>query len=624
MSIQCQQVVNALPAFLQGSKLSFDFNEIRADLKTFLQNQEMFSDYNFDASGLSFILDILAYNAQMNAMSVHLGLNESFLQSAQARTNVVAAANLLGYIPESNSSATAVVNVILTTLSQNAPPFIEISRGTRFSGGGFDWYVTDSKTAQNDAGRYYFYDLNVKEGKLKTIKYFFDSSVEYQRFEIPDADVDLSSLAVNVKDSEYSTFIQSYFRFTAFNEINESSPIYFIQENPNGRYEIYFLNNGVGVHPRNGSVIEITYSYSNADKANGVSLFSCIENFGLNGETKSVITVSRSSGGHAREDKESIRHNAPYHFQTQNRCVTARDYISVIKQNMPGLVESITTWGGEYNTPPEFGRMYIAIKPFGGEKLSDEQKQFIISNVVKPKNVATITPIIVDPEFIWVGLDIISKYDSSKTTNSQAKIEDLIRNTVVKYGENNLQRFDGVLKHSRLLSIIDTTELSIINSAARVYLIKKLIPNPSIINQFYVKIPANLFESQRPESLISSSPITIDGKRHFLEDSQITGDNIRRRVQLIHYDASGSRQIVMNNIGILNLLENSIYLFNLKPDSSEEIRIYFEPNSYDIAPFQNQFLRIDESELKISVENDTSGVIGVSGENNYFAAPRNR
>jgi len=268
--------------------------------------------------------------------------------------------------------------------------------------------------------------------------------------------------------------------------------------------------------------------------------------------------------------------------------------------------------------------MYIAIKPFGGEKLSDEQKQFIISNVVKPKNVATITPIIVDPEFIWVGLDIISKYDSSKTTNSQAKIEDLIRNTVVRYGENNLQRFDGVLKHSRLLSIIDTTELSIINSAARVYLIKKLIPNPSIINQFYVKIPANLFENQRPESLISSSPITIDGKRHFLEDSQITGDNIRRRVQLIHYDTAGSRQIVMNNIGILNLLENSLYLFNLKPDSSEEIRIYFEPNSYDIAPFQNQFLRIDESELKISVENDTSSVIGVSSENSYFAAPRNR
>ena len=159
MSTTELKIVDTLPAFLQGSKLSFDFNEIRNDLKTFLSNQEMFSDYNFDASGLSFILDILAYNAQMNAMTVHLGLNETFLGSAQARSNIVAAANLLSYIPQSNASATAVIDLTVNSRIGNPPPFLEVPKGTKFSGGGFDWYTTESKTAQNEDGQFFFYDL---------------------------------------------------------------------------------------------------------------------------------------------------------------------------------------------------------------------------------------------------------------------------------------------------------------------------------------------------------------------------------------------------------------------------------------------------------------------------------
>lgn len=622
MSTTELKIVDTLPAFLQGSKLSFDFNEIRNDLKTFLSNQEMFSDYNFDASGLSFILDILAYNAQMNAMTVHLGLNETFLGSAQARSNIVAAANLLSYIPQSNASATAVIDLTVNSRIGNPPPFLEVPKGTKFSGGGFDWYTTESKTAQNEDGQFFFYDLNIREGKTKTVRYFFDSEIDFQRFEIPDGDVDLSSLSVNVKESEYSTFIQPYFRFTTFNEITDTSPVYFIQENANGRYEVYFLNNGIGIHPMNGSIVELSYSYSNAGKANGTSVFTCISNFGLSSESKTVVAKSRAAGGNSREDKESIRHHAPFHFQTQNRCVTARDYISVIQNNMPGLIESITTWGGEYNIPPEYGRMFIAIKPVGGEKLSDEQKQFIISNVVKPKNVATISPVIVDPEFIWVGLDIVVKFNGAKTTNSAAKIEELVSQTVVRFGETNIMRFEGVFRHSRLLSAIDNTELSISNSTARVYLIKKLTPNPAVLNEFYVKIPADLYEDQREESLISTTPITIDGKRHFLEDIPIYNDPIRRRIQLVHYDITGTRQVVVNSIGSMNLSDKNLYIFNLKPDTAEEIRIYFEPNSYDVSPYQNQFLRIDTSELKISAENDSTSIMGSSSS--YNAAPRSR
>jgi len=268
--------------------------------------------------------------------------------------------------------------------------------------------------------------------------------------------------------------------------------------------------------------------------------------------------------------------------------------------------------------------VFISIKPVGGDKLTDEQKQYIISNIVKPKNVATITPFIKDPEFIWVGLDIIVKYDKSKTINSKAKIENLVRNTVTKYNETYLQQFSGILKHSRLLNAIDKTELSIQNSAARIYLIKKLTPNPSILNQFLINVPSDLYQSENEESLISSSPIVIDGRQYFLEDVPITGDVSRRRVQLIYYDIYNNKTIAVNSIGSINLDEKQMYLFNLKPDTSSVINIYFNPNSYDIVPFQNQFLRIDPNEIKITAENDPFSVTGIGSFDGYIPAPRNR
>ncbi len=620
-----EQLVNSLPAFLQGSKISFDFKEIRTDLKSFLQNQSQFSDYNFDASGISFILDILAYNAQMHAMTTHLGLNEAFLQSAQARSNVVSAANLLGYLPQSVSSATASVNVTINPNISSVPTFFELEAGTIFSGGGLDWYSVESQTAEfAEDGKYYFFNVNLRQGNKKTVKYFYDNNIDYQKFEIPDSDVDISTLTVSVKESDSSTFIQPYLRFSTFNEITDATPIYFIQENSLGRYEIYFLNNGVGIYPKHGAIVELTYHHSNGVRGNGTTVFSLNTNLFNSGESIRITTVQRASGGNNRETIESIRHTAPYHYQNQNRCVTSRDYTSVIVENMPGVVESITTWGGEYNTPPEFGRVFISIKPVGGDKLTDEQKQYIISNIVKPKNVATITPFIKDPEFIWVGLDIIVKYDKSKTINSKAKIENLVRNTVTKYNETYLQQFSGILKHSRLLNAIDKTELSIQNSAARIYLIKKLTPNPSILNQFLINVPSDLYQSENEESLISSSPIVIDGRQYFLEDVPITGDVSRRRVQLIYYDTYNNKTIAVNSIGSINLDEKQMYLFNLKPDTSSVINIYFNPNSYDIVPFQNQFLRIDPNEIKITAENDPFSVTGIGSFDGYIPAPRNR
>jgi hypothetical protein len=624
MTTEYQQIVNTLPNFFQGSRLGFDFYEIRKDLKAFLQNQDQFSDYNFEASGLSFILDILAYNAQMNAMTVHLGLNESFLQSAQSRSNVVASANLLGYLPQSNSGATAVVDIKVQSRSLNNPAFLEIPAGFTFYGGGYDWYSTKSITTTNENGEYFFNNVNLRQGKNKLVKYFYDGDIDYQKFEIPDGDVDLSTLIVNVKDSESSSFIQPYFKFSYFNEIRDTTPIYFIQENSNGRYEIYFLNKGIGIHPKNGSIVELSYSYTAGEKANGTSIFTSQQQIIRSGESKNVTTISRASGGADREQMDSIRHNAPYYFQSQNRCVTARDYTSVITEHLPGIVESITTWGGEYNTPPEFGRIFIAIKPVGGEKLSDEQKQFIVRNVVKPKNVATISPIIQDPEFVWIGLDVVVKYNASETTNSNAKIEELVHNTILKFDEKNLQRFEGVFKHSRLLAAIDNTELSIQNSTARVYLIKKLTPNPAVLNQFLIKIPSDLYQMEKETSLISTSPIMISGKRYVLEDSPISGDIFRRRIDLIHYDINGNRLVAYNNIGTMNLQEKTIYLFNLKPDTATDIKLYFEPDSYDIAPFQNQFLRIDPNEVKVIAENDPFSSIGIGNPETYRPTSRSR
>lgn len=608
---------------IKGSNIEFDFEQIKTGIKNYLSNQTNFLDYDFEGSNLSVLLDILAYNAHMVALTAHLSLNESFLSSAMSRNNIVGIAKNIGYIPYSTSSAKAVVDITITPPAGYTSSTATLLRGTRFSGGGFTWIVTETQVVDKDdaTGTFIFEDVEISEGTFKTVSYYYDSRIDYPLFQIPDETVDTRTLNVNVKDSKDSDFYTSYIKFSSFSDINPTSYIYFLQENGLGYYEVYFSNKEMANSPEHGNLIELTYVICNGEKANGVKSFLKDSTILGAGELINISLVSRAAGGAPKETLESIRTNSPLFLAAQDRAVTIQDYVSIIKNNVGGL-ESVTAWGGENNIPPEYGKVFICVKPYGSESLTDAQKEQIINDVVSPKNVATIIPEIVDPEFTYLKLDVTFKYDVTSTSYNVNQLENLVRNTISSYNTNYLNTFDGVFRHSQLLGLVDNTELSIMNSNIKVRMIKNFTPYNNQTNSVQLNLPGQIFDFDPDDNYISSSNVIINGVRYIFKDYSIVGTTSRRVVKLVEAASTGAEDVVLlSDVGYIDMSTNTIYLYGFRPDTTSEIKIYIKVKSYDIPPRLNQLLAIDLDELTVRGEIDTVKVNGPSGSTIYNPTP---
>ena len=611
-----------------------DFDQIKKNLKNYLKTQSEFNDYDFEGSGLSTLLDVLAYNTHYNAMTAHFSLNEAFLDSAQIRGNIVTRAKLLGYIPRSVLSPRARINLVVNVTDEvgTVPSTLTLPRGTKLStnvdGTEFRYVVLNEQSAllvtdnsTSPATRTFtFNNVTVVEGTRKELKYRVDNDIENQKFQLSDDDADTSTLRVLVQANEQSTAFDNYTKFESLLNVDSDSKVYYLQENANEYYEIYFGDGVTGNKPTNNNIVTLDYIFTEGSESNGANVFTIVDNVG-GFSNVTITTVAAASGGTEKETNESIRFNAPLTFTSQNRAVTSDDYRAIIQKSFSNI-SSISCWGGEDNDPPDFGKVFISIKPLVGDSLTQSEKDNITGTILKGKNVVSITPQMVDPTFTFLELDVNFKYNPNLTDRSNVELESVVRDTISDYNFNELEKFDGVFRHSQLLRAIDNADPAIQNSSVRPYMFMNITPSNNADNNFELKFVEELYRAGGTTHTISSTPFLLNGETVYFGDTEITNENNRKVI--IYKIVNGVNVTVVNNAGTVDHQKGIITLNNFRPDTTAAIRITVTPNSLDLAPLRNQLISIDPLRVTVTPSVDTIALSGSSGTINYTTTSRLR
>ena len=336
-----------------------------------------------------------------------------------------------------------------------------------------------------------------------------------------------------------------------------------------------------------------------------------------------VTTVIAAAGGVDPETTESIRFNAPLTFTSQNRAVTSDDYSAIIKKSFTNI-DSISTWGGEDNDPPDYGKAYIAIKPLTSTTLTTAEKDQIKDTILKGKNVVSITPEILDPNFTFLELDVFFKYNPNLTDRSSSDLQSVVRDTISDYNFNNLNKFDGVFRHSQLLKNIDNADPSIQNSTVRPRMFQNIAATTNrATNNFNLTFTSPFYQSgDSTKHILSSTAFKIAGDTddHFFGDIPITGST--KRTIIVFKSVSGSNVTIIPSAGEIDVDKGTITLNSFAPSTNTTIRITVVPNSLDLAPKRDQLLSIDQQRVTITPEVDTISVSGSSGSIRYTTTPR--
>lgn len=472
-----------------------DFDQIKQNLKTYLKAQSEFTDYDFEGSGLNVLLDILAYNTHYNAYYMNMVANESFLDTALLRDSVISHAKVLGYVPYSRKAPRATLNFTVSTNS-NTPATLTIPKGFSFLSNEIDGvsynFVTLSETSVTKSNTdFSFLELPIHEGQLVTYNYTYDQSTNpKQLFSIPDSGVDTSTISITVQSSSTNTAIETFSLATDSSNVITTSPVFYLQENRGEKYDIYFGNNVIGKSITNGNIVSLSYLITNGTAANKANNFvatgTLTDSLGNSQTNFTINPVGESSGGSERESVDEIKFGAPLQFTTQNRLVTFKDYESFIKKNYPA-VDSVSVWGGEDETPPTYGRVFVALKPKQNYYLSDTEKQRIIDEVIAPKAVVAVQTIIRDPEYLYLLISPTVTYDPKKTILTTDQLKTGIRDAILSYKTNYLDKFDSKFILSKVQDVVDATDSNaIIGSKVIVRVQKRFKPSTDQSKPYFV------------------------------------------------------------------------------------------------------------------------------------------
>ena len=527
-----------------------DFDTIKTNLKSFLNQQNTFTDYDFDGSGLSILLDILAYNTHYNAYYLNMVANEAFLDTALLRDSVVSHAKVLNYVPYSTQAPVAIINFEGTSSSETIGR-LTLPAGYSFlsnqiDGKSYNFVVLEDTVATKANSTYLFENLAIYEGQFVTYTFGHNaSSNPKQIFTLPDNNIDTTTLKVSVQQSSSNTTSVVYDKVTDVIDVTSTSEVYFLQEDRNGQYQIYFGNDAVGKSIPDGAVVTTSYLVSNASAANKANNFiatsSVTDSLGESITSFTVTPISAAAAGAERETVDNIKYSAAAQYTSQNRLVTQNDYESYITNRYPNI-DSISVWGGEENNPPVYGKVFISLKPSENYFISETEKQRIIDDIVKPKSILTIDSEIIDPAFTYILVEANVEYYSDKTNLSEVQLKNAIRNVILSYNSANLNKFDSVFIQSKLQEQIGNYDTSaIIGSELVVFLQKRFEPQLGTPTTYTIDFDAPLYRGGVVADKLTSTQFNVFDSTGTLRTVELEEDDTT---------FSGIREIQVINPGV--------------------------------------------------------------------------
>jgi hypothetical protein len=456
-----------------------DFNQIKTSLKNYLQQQDTLKDYNYDGSALSVLLDILAYNTQYNAYYLNQVANEMFLDTAIQRASVVSHAKELGYVPKSAIAPSATINLNINQVNDSS---LTLPKFTNFlseaiDGVNYNFVTTDATTVNVSNKTANFNNITIKQGLPVTYNFTVDSiqNPKYT-FVIPETNVDTTSLQVSVRESSSNNQYEIFNLSTSYLTITDTSSVYFLQENVNGYYEVYFGNGVLGKKLKDGNIVTLSYITTNGVSSAGANNFVLMDSISGYSNTTVYSLTSASQGGD-KESIESIRFQAPKSYSAQSRAVTKEDYITAIQQNTLGYsFDAVNVWGGQENNPPVYGQIFISLKPTGGYNLTETQKLRLIQDVIRPISVMTVEPTIVEPDYTYIKVNATVYYDPKKTSLTSTQIQNNVKTTIYNIASSTLNTFNSTFSSYAFNSAINNIDSSIITNEISIQLQKKFYP----------------------------------------------------------------------------------------------------------------------------------------------------
>ncbi len=580
-----------------------DFDTIKGRLKDFLKQQTEFADYDFEASGLSNILDVLAYNTHFTGLNANFALNESFINTAQLRSSVASLAEGLGYVPKSYSSSKADLNLSVQISATSRPSSLTLPRNTQFTssvnGVTYTFQTRENFIGTDDGtGLYQFLNstdgvaIPVFEGTEKTKTFFVGDKADNQIYVIPDITMDTTTIRVRVFPTASSSTFDTYTNIKEAIRITDTSTFYQIKEVPNGFYEIIFGDGTTtGKAPVAGNKVVVDYLSTQGTVANDASSFSPTADISVDGVDYTLITTTetQSAGGAYKESIESIRQNAPIAFTSQRRLVTAEDYKAQIQTNFGAFLDDVTAFSGADNVPEKFGVTFIGLKFKSGVSATRQQsvKDEIKTNLTDNMAIMSITTEYIDPITTFLQISTTFNLDPDLTSSTSQAIQTTVQNTVNNFFTTNLKKFNKVFRRSNLLTLIDAIDPAILNSKMEVKLKQSFVPTTNIALSYSVAFPVALAEPDDVVSTLTTSQFTFNSQTCSIKNQLGT-----TKLQIVSIDGT----IEVDNIGSYNNLTGVVSLTGFKPTAFEgdAIDISITPaNQSTIRPLRNYILDID-------------------------------
>lgn len=597
----------------QINATDLDFDDIVDNIKTYLKGQDKFKDYDFEGSNMSVLIDMLAYASHIGGVNTNIAASELFLDSAQIRKNVVSRAKDLGFTPASEKASTAIVEISMNNIRNINGTIptgdqMRLARGHNFvsvyDGVSYNYVNADSIIPTRDGLNFKYENVNLVQGQYITDTFVYDSQIKNSKFVLSNARVDKSKLEVSVTSDGFSN---KFALSTDVSTITNSTRVFYTQENEEGFIEIYFGDGVLGKELLDGDTIDITYIVVDDFHADGAKIFSMID--AINGFTNaSITTLSNSSGGAEKESIDSIKFKATKFYTSQNRLVTLNDYKAKVQEYYPNA-DAVAVWGGEDNDPPEYGKVFISLKPQNSDYLSETEK-VEVQNKLNQLNMLTVRPVIIDAEIVKILISTIFKYNKNDTTLSKGELEQLVRTGIVNFDNTNLNNFDSIFRHSNLVKAIDEINDSILSNITNIRLKKKKDVKLNFSEGLVINFGNSFYHphdghNKMSGGILVSTGFKVDGdsvNTYFFDDD---GSGNIRRYSL----ASGQRVIADSSAGTIDYASGKVSIdaikFTSTVNSDTSIDFTVIPASDDVVAIRGSLIDISVDDIKVSGEVDT-------------------